>query len=407
MQRKKTMIINVDLLGTLLIALLILAIGYFLSHRVAFLSRNSIPEPVIGGLLFSVLSAVAYTVFDISFAFEMDLKSPLMVMFFTTVGLAASVKLLIKGGPRVVLFLGVATLMLLLQNTIGVVLATAADMHPLFGLVMGSVTLSGGHGNGATYAGLFGSHYNLQGVLEFAMAAATFGLVLGGIIGGPVTERLIRKYDLKPTVDHVEPDDMVTFDLDDTDIVTPRVMMETLLILAACMLAGAWLHGIVTQWGLVLPSFLMPLLLGVAATNLCDFSGKYTISTGSIDLWGTMSLSIFLAMAMMSLRVWELLSLAGPMLAIIAVQVVAVALFAYFVTFRVMGKNYDAAIMAGGHCGFAMGATPTAVANMEALVSRHGPSPQAFLVVPLVGAFFIDITNALVIQLFLAFPYVL
>jgi ESS family glutamate:Na+ symporter len=401
------MVIEVNLLGTLLIALIILALGYYLSHRIDFLSRNSIPEPVIGGLLFSIISAIAYSFFELSFSFEMGLKNPLMVMFFTTVGLAASVKLLIKGGPRVVLFLGVATVMLLVQNTIGVLLATTADMHPLFGLVMGSVTLSGGHGNGATYAGLFGSHYNLQGVLEFAMAAATFGLVLGGIIGGPVTERLIRKYDLKPTVNHVEPDDMVTYDLDDTDIVTPRKMMETLLILAGCMLGGAWLHTIVVDLGLVLPSFLMPLLLGVVVTNVCELSGKYTISTGSIDLWGTMSLSIFLAMAMMSLRVWELLSLAGPMLLIIAVQVAALVLFAYFITFRVMGKNYDAAIMAGGHCGFAMGATPTAVANMEALVSRHGPSPQAFLVVPLVGAFFIDITNALVIQLFLAFPFVL
>ncbi|MDM3871119.1 sodium/glutamate symporter [Porticoccus sp. W117] len=399
--------ITVNLLGTLLIALIILAIGYVLCHKVAFLSRNSIPEPVVGGLVFSVLSAVAYSVWDIQFDFDMSLKSPLMVMFFTTVGLAASVKLLIKGGPKVVLFLGVATLMLILQNSIGVLMATSADMHPLYGLVIGSVTLSGGHGNGATYAALFGSHYNLQGVLEIAMAAATFGLVLGGMIGGPVTERLLKKHNLKPTAEHIEPDDMVTYDMDDKDIVTPRRMMETLLILAACMLGGAWLHGVVVAAGLVLPSFLMPLLLGVVATNLCELSGKYKISNGCIDLWGTMSLSIFLAMAMMSLRVWELLALAGPMLLIIAVQVMAVMMFAYFITFRVMGKTYDAAIMAGGHCGFAMGATPTAVANMEALVNRHGPSPQAFLVVPLVGAFFIDITNALVIQLFLAFPFVL
>ncbi|MCV6603810.1 MAG: sodium/glutamate symporter, partial [Porticoccaceae bacterium] len=172
--------------------------------------------------IFSVLSAIAYSVWDIQFDFDMSLKSPLMVMFFTTVGLAASVKLLIKGGPKVVLFLGVATLMLILQNSIGVLMATSADMHPLYGLVIGSVTLSGGHGNGATYAGLFGSHYNLQGVLEIAMAAATFGLVLGGMIGGPVTERLIKKHNLKPTEKHIEPDDMVTYDVDDKDIVTPR-----------------------------------------------------------------------------------------------------------------------------------------------------------------------------------------
>ncbi|UTW45736.1 sodium/glutamate symporter [bacterium SCSIO 12696] len=399
--------ITVNLLGTLLIALIILAIGYFLCHKIPFLNRNSIPEPVVGGLIFSILSAIAYSFWGVQFDFDMSLKSPLMVMFFTTVGLAASVKLLIKGGPKVVLFLGVATLMLILQNSIGVLMATSADMHPLYGLVIGSVTLSGGHGNGATYAGLFGSHYNLQGVLEIAMAAATFGLVLGGMIGGPVTERLIKKYNLKPTEKHVSPDDMVTYDVDDKDIVTPRRMMETLLILAACMLGGGWLHAIVVEAGLVLPSFLMPLLLGVVATNLCELSGKYKISNGAIDLWGTMSLSIFLAMAMMSLRVWELIALAGPMLLIIACQVLAVMMFAYFITFRIMGKTYDAAIMAGGHCGFAMGATPTAVANMEALVNRHGPSPQAFLVVPLVGAFFIDITNALVIQLFLAFPFVL
>ncbi|WIO75616.1 sodium/glutamate symporter [Porticoccaceae bacterium LTM1] len=382
-------------------------VGYILTRQIPFLSRNSIPEPVVGGLLFAVFSSVAHSFFGVDFAFDMSLKSPLMVMFFTTVGLAASVKLLIRGGPKVLLFLGVATVMLVVQNMIGVLMAKSADMHPLFGLVIGSVTLSGGHGNGATYAGLFSGHYNLQSVLEIAMASATFGLVLGGLIGGPVTERLIRKHNLKPETPRPSNDETITYDLDDKDVVTPRRMMETLLMLAGCMLAGGWLHQWVVAMGVVLPAFLMPLLLGVLATNLLDVSGKYKVSNACVDLWGTMSLSIFLAMAMMSLRVWELLSLAGPMLLIILVQVVAVMLFTYFVTFRVMGKNYDAAIMAGGHCGFAMGATPTAVANMEALVSRHGPSPQAFLVVPLVGAFFIDITNALVIQLFMALPVVL
>ncbi|WHI48354.1 sodium/glutamate symporter [Microbulbifer sp. VAAF005] len=400
------MVIEVSLLGTLLIAMLILIVGYYLSHVIPFLNRNSIPEPVVGGLIFSLLAALGYTLFDVSFSFDMSMKNLLMVMFFTTVGLAASVKLLIKGGPKVVLFLGVATVMLIVQNLIGVLMAKSADMHPLFGLVMGSVTLSGGHGNGATYADLFSNIYNLQGVLEIAMATATFGLVLGGLIGGPVTERLIRKHNLKPTAGKDHSDNMVTYDVDDKDTVTPRRMMETLFLLVGCMLAGGGLHGLLVEAGLVIPAFLIPLLLAVFVTNLLDFTGRYRVSTACVDLWGTMSLSIFLAMAMMSLRVWELFSLAGPMLLIIGVQAIAVMMFCYFVTFRVMGKTYDAAIIAGGHCGFAMGATPTAVANMEALVSRHGPSPQAFLVVPLVGAFFIDITNALVIQLFMGLSWI-
>jgi len=401
------MTIEINLIETLVIALFILFIGYFCNSKVAFLRNNNIPEPVVGGIVFSLFAAFLHSAFAISFQFDMSFKNPLMTLFFTTVGLGASYSLLLKGGPKVILFLAVATVYLLVQNALGVTIAAATGMDPLMGLIGGSVTLSGGHGNGATYADLFIAQYNMPGsVFELAMAAATLGLVLGGLVGGPVSKRLIARYNLKADVYHEELDDTVTFNPEDHDLVTPKKMMETLFVILLCMVIGQFFYQHLVSIDVVLPAFLMPLLFGVLITNLCELSKRYTVSRACIDLWGTMSLSIFLAMALMSLKVWELASLAGPMVVIILVQALLLMVFAYFITFRVMGKNYNAAIIAGGHCGFGLGATPTAVANMESLVARHGPSPQAFLVVPLVGAFFIDITNALVIQLYLSFPFV-
>ena len=399
--------INLNITSTLVVALIILFSGYYCNSKIAFLRNNNIPEPVVGGIVFSILAAVAHSFFDLHLAFDMALKNPLMTIFFTTVGLGASYSLLLKGGPKVVLFLGIATVYLLFQNAIGVSLAMASGMNPIMGLIGGSVTLSGGHGNGATYADLFISEYNMAGgIFELAMAAATLGLVLGGLVGGPVSKRLIKRYNLKADEYHEELDDTITFNPDDQDLVTPKKMMETLFVILFCMVIGDVAYQSLKTVDVVLPAFLMPLLFGVVATNLCEVSKRYTISRACIDLWGTMALSIFLAMALMSLKVWELANLAGPMVVIILVQTVMLMMFAYFITFRVMGKNYNAAIIAGGHCGFGLGATPTAVANMESLVARYGPSPQAFLVVPLVGAFFIDITNALVIQFYLSLPFI-
>ncbi|WP_372761201.1 sodium/glutamate symporter [Pseudoalteromonas sp.] len=400
--------IEISIIETLLVSLLILFAGYYLNSKITFLKDNNIPEPVVGGIAFSIIAAILHIYFDVNFQFDMTFKTPLMTLFFTTVGLGASFSLLLKGGPKVALFLGVATLYLLVQNAVGVSIAAATGMEPLMGLIGGSVTLSGGHGSGATYADLFINEYGMQSsAFELAMAAATLGLILGGLVGGPVSKRLINKYNLKADSSyHEERDDTVTFDPDDHDLVTPRKMMETLFIILLCMYLGRMGYESLKAIDVILPAFLIPLLIGVVITNLTEFSKVYKVSRACIDLWGTMALSMFLAMALMSLKIWELLSLAGPMIFMILVQAMMLMLFAYFITFRVMGKNYNAAIIAGGHCGFGLGATPTAVANMESLVSRYGPSPQAFLVVPLVGAFFIDITNALIIQLYLSLPFI-
>ena len=399
------MTVQLGLVQTCALALGLLLLGNLLNRLVPFLRNNNIPEPVVGGIAFALISTILYSQLDFAFAFDMSLKTPLMLVFFTTVGLGASIKLLVRGGPKVLLFLGIATLYLIIQNGTGVALAVATDMHPLIGLLAGSITLSGGHGTGVTYAEIFTDVHNIRGTMELAMACATFGLVLGGLIGGPVTRRLIEKHRLKPQqYDHKQTQEEVTYDLDEQDDVTPRRMLETITIIAGCMVVGDLLYHVLLARGVTVPSFICSLFLGLIVTNLFDLTKVYTINKETVDLWGTVSLSIFLAMALMSLRLWELLNLAGPMLLILLAQCLVMVLFAYFITFRVMGRDYDAAIMSGGHCGFGLGATPTAVANMEALVSKYGPSPQSFLVVPMVGAFFIDIANALVIQLYFMMP---
>lgn len=400
---------HLDLIQTIGLAIVVLFLGYFLNARVAFLKKNNIPEPVVGGIVFALGTTLLYSQMGLQFTFDMSLKTPLMLTFFTTVGLGASFRLLAQGGPKVLKFLALASVYLLLQNTVGVVLALATDLNPHFGLLGGSITLAGGHGTGATWAEAFMRTQNLRGGMELAMACATFGLVLGGLIGGPVAQRLIQSHGLESEeiskdeeVAAKQMKETITYDPEDEDQVTPRKVLETLLIVCVCLVGGEIVVEFLRGLDITLPTFICSLMIGIAITNFCEFTGVYTIHKESVDLLGTLGLSLFLAMSLMSLRLWELTNLAGPMLLILVCQTLCLALFCYFVTFRVMGGTYDAAIMAGGHCGFGMGATPTAVANMEALTSRYGPSSQAYLVVTMVGAFFIDISNALVIQFFLS-----
>jgi ESS family glutamate:Na+ symporter len=400
------MAVQLGLIQTLLVALIILFTGYALNDKIHFLKKNNLPEPVVGGIVFSIFTMIMYLQFGVTFEFDMTLKNPFMLVFFTTVGLGASLKLLTKGGPKVIIFLGVASLYLVFQNAIGVFLAMLTDLHPLNGLLAGSITLSGGHGTGATYAEMFTNSQNIQGTFELAMASATFGLILGGVLGGPVTQRLIKKYNLKASPEDQDTKEVITFNPEDTDTVTPKKMMESMLLLSLCIVVGIYVFNLAKSFGIPLPSFICPLLVGIVLCNFSEQTKLYKVKTECIDTLGTISLSIFLTMALMSLRLWELVNLAGPMLLILIVQTIFLAFYTYFVTFRVMGKNYDAAIMAGGHCGFGLGATPTAVANMEALVSKYGASRTAFLVVPMVGAFFIDISNTLIIQLYLSLPFV-
>ncbi|ELR67695.1 Sodium/glutamate symport protein [Photobacterium marinum] len=401
--------IQINELESMLIAIVVLFLGYFINSKVKVLRKYNIPEPIVGGLIVAVIITVLHQ-HGTDITFKLSLKNTLMQMFFATVGLAASFKLLAKGGSRVFLFLGVATLYIVIQNAVGVSLSTMLGLDPLLGLIVGSITLSGGHGTGAAWSQTFASDFGLQ-TLELSMAAATFGLIMGGIIGGPVAQRLINKFELKSEFGggehhHAAHPDLVTYSDHEEDRITAKNTIEVLFILLVCVAGASHVKELVDSLGinwLRIPDFVYALFIGVFITNVCETTKVYKVNTETVDALGTISLSLFLAMALMSLQLWELMELALPMLVILAVQTITLAIFAYFVTFRLMGKSYDAAVISGGHCGFGMGATPTAVMNMGSLVSRNGPSPQAFMVVPIVGAFFIDIANLVVLQTYISF----
>ena len=396
-------------LESFLVAILVLFIGHSVNRHVGFFKKYNIPEPIIGGLVVAAITTLLHFQ-NITLKFSLPMQNTLMLMFFSTVGLAASYKLLAKGGKKVFIFLGIASVYIVIQNAVGVSLATALGLEPLMGLVAGSITLSGGHGTGAAWSQTFAENYGMS-TLEFAMAAATFGLVMGGIIGGPVAQRLIDKHKLESSYGiggnhHKDHPDLVTYDQLEEDRVTAKSVMETLFILLRCVAGARWIEHLVSVFNISwmkMPDFVYALFLGVVITNLTELTRGYKTNSECVDILGTVSLSLFLAMALMSLKLWEIFDLAIPLLIILLVQTVVLGFFAYFVTFKLMGSNYDAAVIAGGHCGFGMGATPTAVMNMGALVSRNGPSPQAFMVVPIVGAFFIDIVNLIVLQGYIGF----
>ena len=393
--------IQLDLLSTILIAFLVLFAGRALIARSAFLARFSIPAPVVGGVITAILLAVLDVAGGIKVGFDMALRDNLLLMFFTTVGLSADARMLARGGPKLIVFLLVSIVFIAIQNFVGIAAAVAMDLHPAVGLLGGSITLTGGHGTGAAYGGRFGDTMNIAGAMELTMACATAGLVLGSLLGGPLAEYLVRRHRLKPSAaataaaEHADAGD---------DPITSQSVLNTLFAILACLAAGKMLARAVQGTGLILPDFLFCLLLGVAIRNAASFIPPIRVSNATVDLLGSVALSLFLVMALMGMRLVDLVSLAGPLLLILTLQVIAMALFAAFVTFRVMGRDYDAAILSAGHVGFALSSTAAALAIMKAVTERRGPSPLAFVIVPMVGAFFIDIANALLIQGYLALP---
>ncbi|QBY04976.1 sodium/glutamate symporter [Thalassotalea sp. HSM 43] len=401
--------IEVGAIESLVIAILVLFIGRFINHIVKPIQKFNFPEPILGGLAIAIVITWLHAE-GVSIEFNLPLQSTFMLLFFSTVGLSANFKLLAQGGAKVFIFLGVATLYIIVQNGLGVTLASLLGLEPIMGLIAGSITLSGGHGTGAAWSATFQEMYGIN-TLELAMAAATFGLVMGGIIGGPVAQRIIDKNGFESEYGrgahhHDTHPDLVTYNQLEEDKVTAKKVSETLFIMLICVAGAKYFKEFVDSFDisyLKIPDFVYALFIGVIITNICEISNKYKINSETVDILGTVSLALFLSMALMSLKLWEIFDLAIPLLVILVCQTITLALFAYFITFRLMGRDYDAAVMAGGHCGFGMGATPTAVMNMGTLVSRNGPSPKAFMVVPIVGAFFIDITNLIILQMYLAF----
>lgn len=395
--------LQLDFYGTLVAASLVLLLGRGLVTRVGFLRTYNIPEPVAGGLLVALV-LLALRSLDIEVRFDTSLQTPLMLAFFATIGLSADFASLKKGGRVVGVFLLAVIGLLVVQNAMGIGLATALGLDPLMGLLTGSVTLAGGHGTGAAWSATFSEKYGLASASELAMASATFGLVLGGLIGGPVARLLINRVHV-PGLEQAKPGMPKGFEQPNKErSITPFSFIETLALIAVSLLVGSLLNGLLKDTAFELPTFVCVLFVGVVLRNGLSALGLYQVFEREVSVLGNVSLSLFLAIALMSLKLWDLAALALPIFIILAAQTLVMALFAMFVTFRVMGGNYDAAVLAAGHCGFGLGATPTAIANMQAVTQRYGPSQIAFLVVPMVGAFFIDIINVIVIKSYLALP---
>lgn len=395
---------ELDFYGTLVAASLVLLLGRGLVARIGFLRVYNIPEPVTGGLVVA-LALLALRSFDIQVQFDTSLQTPLMLAFFATIGLSADFASLKKGGRVVAVFLLVVTGLLLVQNAMGIGLATALGLDPLMGLLAGSISLSGGHGTGAAWGATFTEKFGLPSASELAMASATFGLVLGGLIGGPVARLLIKRVKTHGSEEEA-PQLPKGFEQPNKErLITSSSFIETLALIAVSLLAGTLLHGLLKSTAFELPTFVCVLFVGVLLRNGLSAFGFYRVFEREVSVLGNVSLSLFLAIALMSLKLWDLAALALPFFILLATQTLVMALFAIFVTFRVMGRNYDAAVLAAGHCGFGLGATPTAIANMQAVTQRYGASHIAFLVVPMVGAFFIDIINVIVIKLYLALPF--
>lgn len=396
--------IHLDVYGTLVAATLVLLLGRQMVQKIPFLTKYTIPEPVAGGLLVALGFLLLKQTMGFEVSFDMSLKDPLMLAFFATIGLNANLASLRKGGKALSIFIFVVVGLLLVQNAIGIGMAKMLGLDPLMGLLAGSITLSGGHGTGAAWSKVFSERYGFENATEVAMACATFGLVLGGLIGGPVARYLVKH----SSTPNGTPDDTevpTAFEKPYSGrMITSLVLIETLAMIAICLTAGHFIADFLRGTSFELPTFVCVLFVGVVLSNTMHAIGFYRVFERAVSVLGNVSLSLFLAMALMSLKLWELASLALPMLAILLVQTLVMALYAIFVTYRVMGKNYDAAVLAAGHCGFGLGATPTAIANMQAITDRFGPSHLAFLVVPMVGAFFIDIVNAIVIKLYLMLP---
>lgn len=431
--------------AALFLSIPVLILGEFLVSKIRFLDRFNIPTPIAGGLAVAVTILVLNltNVIDISFHTKVndqwwtwlttiepvwygrpmkEVGVPFMVAFFTCIGLNASWDLVRRGSIPLLIFFGIAVVLAVLQNGLGVFLAKAMCEIPVLGIVCGSASLTGGHGTVLGFADLF-KEAGLAGADTLGLAAATFGLAAGGLLGGPLAVRMIRKFHLKSKpgqhsdIDELEPEEELPTPTHSSVLRNLKSLFLKgksfwihLIVIMAVIKIGAWVShfiqqpGFLFKNGLTFPVYMGSMIVGVAIRNVLDLVGStWRINSEMVDSIGSVSLSIFLAIAIMSINLQELMGTAVPMLVILCVQVIVCWIFCYYTLPLFMGKSYDVAVMAAGMVGFGLGSTSNAVANMRSLVDRFGPSPQAFIIVPIVGAFLIDFANALNITLFTNF----
>lgn len=390
--------IQLDMYQTLAVAVLVLLLGNYLKKKIYFLQKFCIPAPVIGGLIFAIMTCICYVTGIAEFSFDDTLREVCMVFFFTSVGFQANLKILKSGGKSLIVFLGLVIVLIILQNLTAVGLAKLLNLNPLIGMCTGSIPMVGGHGT----AGAFGpvlEDLNIKGATTICTAAATFGLIFGSLIGGPLGKRLIEKHSLLNTTAN-EDDSLLVEDEKKHERHT-NMYADAVFQLILAIGVGTIFTMLLTKTGLTFPIYIGAMLAAALMRNICEYTGIATIHMGEINDLGGISLSLFLGMAMITLRLWELASLALPLFILLAAQVLLIIIFTYVIEFNIMGRDYDAAILVSGTCGFGTGATPNAMANMQAVCDQYVPSIKAYLLIPLVGSLFADFLNSLVITFFI------
>lgn len=385
---------------TLAVAVGVLYLGGFLKKKVKFLETFCIPAPVVGGVIFAVFSCLLHIFGIVEFQFDETLKNVCMVMFFTSVGFQANIKVLKAGGKSLVAFLMCLIVLIFSQNAVAVGVTKALDINALVGMCTGSIPMIGGHGTSGAFGAVL-EDFGINGATTLCTAAATFGLIIGSIMGGPLSRRLIIKHDLMKTV--VPEDDSILVEDEQKHHRSVSMYAPAAYQLAIAMGIGTLVSWSLSYTGMTFPVYIGSMIVAAFMRNIGEYSGKIHIHMGEINDIGGICLSLFLGIAMITLQLWQLAELALPLVIMLIAQVLLMAFFSYFVVFNVMGRNYDAAVLVAGTCGFGMGATPNAMANMQALTQKFAPSIKAYMLVPIVGSMFADFLNSLVITGFINF----
>jgi ESS family glutamate:Na+ symporter len=391
-------------LQTLLVGLVALQLGIHLCRRSALLDRLDIPAAVVGGVLMSLVTAAVYAASGVEITFATTLRDVLLLVFFVTIGLSAKLSALRAGGRPLALLCAVTVLLLVLQNLTGLAVARLFGAHPFVGLLAGSISFVGGPGTAMAWA-KEATAMGVRRAPELAMAAATMAVIAGAVVSGPVTSWLLRRRGLRGPTGVVEapwlsprPDDTPPPQIEPLEH-----MMRALLLIFASVTLGDWLNHWAAHLGLVLPGFLTAMLAGVAITNIADATGV-ELEFAPIERNGEIALQAFLAISLMSLQLWTIADAVPPLLTNVAAQVAVTTAVALWVLFPLLGRDYDAAVAAGGFLGFGLSSMPVAMATMEQVTSRYGPAPRAFLLITLAGSFFVDLANALIVKTFLLLP---
>ena len=392
--------IQLDMYQTIAVAVVVLMLGSFLKKKIKMLERFCIPAPVIGGIIFAIFTCICYVTGIAEFSFDDILKEVCMVFFFTSVGFQANLKVLKSGGKSLIVFLGLVIVLILSQNFLAVGLTKILHIDALVGLCTGSIPMVGGHGT----AGAFGpvlEDFGISGATTLCTAAATFGLITGSVMGGPLGKSLIEKKNLLETV--VTEDDSLLVEEEKKHERHTSMYPAAVFQLIIAMGIGTIISHLLSLTGMTFPIYIGAMIAAAFIRNIGEYSGKFTIYMGEINDIGGISLSLFLGIAMITLKLWQLAELALPLIILLAGQTILMFLYTRFVVFNVMGRDYDAAILSAGVCGFGMGATPNAMANMQVLCEKYEPSVKAYLLIPLVGSLFADFLNSLVVTFFINF----